>query len=173
MIHRQLVDAFAGAEGMLIVSLDRLTVREGEKLRNELAKEGVRLCIVRNRLARLALAERGLEAPAEMLQGTVAIAWGKIEAAVHAAKTVRASEAARTGKIVFRGGLLEGRLLAAAEARSLAELPSRAELQAMLLGVIRAPARALVTVLAANPSGLARVLQGRADQLEKSEVPAD
>ena len=39
-------------------------------------------------------------------------------------------------------------------------------LQAMLLGALSGPARSLATVLDANQSSLARVLQARADQGE-------
>ena len=43
IIVRQLSDEFARAEGMVIVSLTGLTVRETEDLRTALAENGVRL----------------------------------------------------------------------------------------------------------------------------------
>ena len=68
------------------------------------------------------------------------------------------------GKLGVRGGVLEGNLLGAADAAALADVPDRLTLQAMLLGTISGPARSLATVLDANQSGLARVLQSHVDQ---------
>ena len=44
--------AFEGAGGMLIVSMNGLTVLESEALRSGLAEHGVQLRMVRNRLAK-------------------------------------------------------------------------------------------------------------------------
>lgn len=164
MIVRQLSSAFGEADGMVIVSMEGLTVQESEAVRNSLAEQGVRLRLVRNRLARLALEENGIEAPEDMLAGNVAIAWGGSEDAIHAAKVLSRSPSAKQGKIAFRGGLLEGSLLGSAEAAQMAELPSKDELRAMLLGALSGPARGLVGMLAAPGASLARVLQARIDE---------
>ena len=77
---------------------------------------------------------------------------------------VSLSKLAKAGKLNVRGGVLEGNLLNANDAAALANVPDRRTLQAMLLGAISGPARGLVTVLDANQSGLARVLQAHIDQ---------
>jgi len=163
MLVRELSDAFDGAEGMVIVSLAGLTVAETEAIRNELAEHGVSLRMVRNRLARIALASRGVEAPRDVLSGNVAFVWGDPEAAIHAAKVIAGSEAKKKGKVAFKGGLLEGNLLAADEAGALATLPGRQELRAMLLGCLVGPAQSLVRILQAPQSSLARVVQAHVD----------
>ena len=163
MIARQLSDGFRGAEGMIVVSLSGLSVAETETLRESLAEHGVRLRMVRNRLALRALRERGVEAPTELFQGNVACAWGGPEAAIQAAKVVQGSDLRRTGKLSLRGGLLEGNLLDAAEATALASLPGKNELRAKLLGTIGGPLRGLVSLLVAPHGALARVLQARVD----------
>ena len=55
LIVRELDTAFSGAEGMIFVSLSGLTVSESEGLRNSLAEHDIRLLMVRNRLAKLAI----------------------------------------------------------------------------------------------------------------------
>jgi large subunit ribosomal protein L10 len=99
-----------------------------------------------------------------VFKGNVAVAWGNAEAAIGAAKVVSLSKLAKAGKLNVRGGVLEGNLLNANDAAALANVPDRRTLQAMLLGAISGPARGLVTVLDANQSGLARVLQAHIDQ---------
>jgi large subunit ribosomal protein L10 len=173
IIVRQLSDEFTRAEGMVVVSLSGLTVEDTEKLRDSLAEGGVRLRMVRNRLARLALKNRGFEANEELFAGNVACAWGSSEDAIRVAKAVaKAAKSAdpkkKKSKLAFRGGFFEGNLLDAKSAAALAELPSKDELRGMLLGLISGPARSLAVLLNAPGSSLARVVDAHA---KKAETP--
>lgn len=174
MIVRELTAEFHGAEAIVFVSAEGLTVKETESLRADLDERGARLRMVRNRLARLALCERGLEPPAELFRGNVAAVAGGIEAVLAAAKVFHGSDLSKkAGKIAFKGALLEGRLLGPADATALADLPGKDELRAMLLGALSGPARMLVSVLAAPGGALARVVQARVDAAgESGEAPA-
>ena len=163
----ELKSAFGDAEGMLFFSMAGLTMEENEQLRGAMFESGAQVRLVRNRLAKLALADRGIEVDAAIFKGNVAIAWGNAEAAIGAAKVVSDAKGLRKeGKLNVRGGVLEGNLLDANDAAALADVPDRLTLQAMLLGVISGPARSIATVLDANQSSLARVLQARVDQGE-------
>lgn len=173
MIVRELTDSLSSAEGLVIVSLAGLTVAETEGLRVSLAEQGVRLRVVRSRLARIALRSRGLETPDGMLAGSVALAWGSPEETIHAAKVLVKSEPKKAGKVAMRGGLLEGMLLDSEQATQLAELPSRDELRAKLLSVIAGPARSLVTLFAAPASSLVRVVQAHVDASPAAEASAE
>ncbi|MEW6072434.1 MAG: 50S ribosomal protein L10 [Planctomycetota bacterium] len=163
MLVRELTDAFKGAEGLVIVSLSGLSVEESEKLRDSLAEHGLGLQVVRNRLAKLALQEIGLEAPAELFRGNVAVVCGDTEDAIRAAKILQDSDARKSGKVALRGGLLEGSLLDERKAFGLTKLPGKRELHSMLLGAISGPARKLVGLLAAPQGALVRVIQARVD----------
>ena len=173
IIVRQLSDEFARAEGLVIVSLTGLTVRETEDLRTALAERGVRLRMVRNRLARLALKSRGLEAGEELFDGNVACAWGSSEEAIKiakvVAKAVKRADPKKKSKLAFRGGFFEGNLLDAKAAAALAELPGKEELRATLLGLLSGPARALAVLLQAPGASLARVLQAHATEKDAGE----
>jgi len=166
ILVRKLSDEFARAQGLVIVSVSGLTVKETENLRNSLAQRGLRIRVVRNRLARLALKQRGIEAPDDLFLGNLACSWGSSEDAITAAKIVKGSEARRNGKVAFKGGLFEGNLLDAQGAAALAELPGKKELRAMLLGLLSGPARGLATLLAAPGSSLVRAVQARVDKGE-------
>jgi len=164
IIVRQLSDEFARAEGLVIVSVNGLTVAESESLRDSLAERGVRLRLVRNRLARLALKNRGLETPDDLFMGSLACAWGTSEDAINVAKVVKGSAAKKTGKLVFKGGFFEGNLLDATGAAALAELPGKNELRAMTLSVLSAPARSMAALIQAPGASLARVLHAHSEQ---------
>ena len=55
MVSRQLEKEIGEVDSMLVVSLDGLTVAETEVFRGDLAKSGVRLRMLRNKLARRVL----------------------------------------------------------------------------------------------------------------------
>jgi len=163
MVARELEQEFEGCDGMVIVSFAGLSIVESEKLRNQLAEKSVGFRMVQNRIAQRVLAARGLEFEAGTLKGNTAIAYGDTEAAISAAKVLTDREVKKLGKVTIKGGVLEGLALDAAAANALADLPDRNTLNAMLLGVISGPARALVCILNALPASVARVIQAHAD----------
>lgn len=164
VILRDLSSAFENAEGLIFVSLSGLTVAESEGLRTSLAESGIRLRMIRNRLATIALAERGLEVPEGLLVGNIGCCWGTAEDAVAAAKVLHTSPERKAGKVALKGGVFEGELLGEQEAVALASLPTKDEMRAKVLGTLLAPAQSLVGVLAAPGGALARVLQARVDK---------
>ena len=177
LLVRELDLSLEKADGMVVCGLAGMTVAETEGLRRKLAEKGLRMRVVRNRLARRVLEKHGLGLDAAALQGTVGVVTGSSEDAIHAAKVVSGSDLLKTGKLGLRAGMLEKRVLGATDVRAMASIPDRKTLQAQLLGCLSGSARQLVTVLAANPSATARVLQARADSApaaasEASAAPA-
>lgn len=161
-----------GHEALLVATAAGLTVSETEALRVQLDKGGARMRMVRNSLARLALAERGFEFPADAFVGNVAVFYGTTEATIHAAKALTTHEMRKAGKVVLRGGVLDGSQLSADDAVLLADTPDKQTLRAQLLGVLQGPARGLASLLNALPSGMARVLQARIDSQTSAEGDA-
>lgn len=166
---REYESKFREAEGLVVCALDGLSVAESEDLRSKMEERGVALQVVRNKLVRRVLEERGVGFPSEVLRGSTAIAWGDAEAAIHAAKVLAASPPRKAGKVRFKAGLLEGSLLGAEDTAALAEVPDRETLNAQVLGALQGPARGLAGVLQAPLSALCRVLQARIDQAGGAE----
>jgi large subunit ribosomal protein L10 len=166
LVVSELARELASAQGLLLLSFGGLTVKESEALRVQMAAKGVKVRLLRNSLARRVLAERGLRIAEGVISGNTALAWGKAEAAVHAAKIVSAPEIRKSGKVRVRAGVLEGQLLTDKDAAALSEIPDRSTLNSMILGCISGPSRGLVMTLNGLPSGLVRVLNARAQRLE-------
>lgn len=166
MLLRELTDIYKSADSLVVISMKGLSMAENEGLRDQLAEEaGVRLRVVPNRLARRALAEVGLDFDSEVFAGSnIGVMVANVEGAISAAKVVKGHGTAKAGKVTFRGGALEGNVLGADDAKAMADVPDKDTLRAMLLGCIIGPGQGLVRALAANPSGLARVIQAHADQ---------
>jgi large subunit ribosomal protein L10 len=172
LIVRDLASAFEGAEGLILVTYGGLTAVENETLRDKLAEKGCEMRLVRNSLARLVLKQRGYELDDSQVAGNTAVAFGSAEAVIHAAKTFNSAETKKVNKVAVRVGVLEGRLLSAADVVQLADVPDRPTLQSKILGCLTGPPRGLVMTMNQVPSSLVRVLQARADQLEKA-APAE
>ncbi|HED65242.1 MAG TPA: 50S ribosomal protein L10 [Planctomycetes bacterium] len=164
IILRDLTSTFENSEGLLFVSLDGLTVAESEGLRNALAESGLTLRMIRNRLATIALKERGLEPPEGFFAGNIGCCWGDAEDTVTAAKVLHTSPERKAGKVALRGGVFEGEFLGEKEAVALASLPTKDEMRAKILGTLQAPAQNLVGLINAPGGALARVLQARVDK---------
>ncbi len=65
--------------------------------------------------------------------------------------------------IEFQGGILEGQIIDIEELKKLADLPSREELLAKVVGSLNAPISGFVNVLAGNLRGLVNVLNAIKD----------
>lgn len=166
MVIRELTQEFAECEGMIAVSFGGLTVKRTEELRGKVAEKGASFRMVRNSLARRVFAERGIEMPAEALKGNTGIAYGDTESIIGAAKVFADKDVKKEKLVEFKGGFLDGQSLDAQGAAAVADLPDRDTANAMLLGVISAPARGLAQVLNGLPSSTVRVLQARVDKGE-------
>lgn len=166
LVVKELQNELGKADGMVIVSFGGVTVKESEAMRNQLAAKGAGLTLVRNSLARVVLAERGFEVGDEMLVGNTAIAFGNSESAIHASKIFQGADVKKAGKVKIRGAVLEGKLLGAKDAVSLADVPDKKTLQGKLVGLIVSGPRNLAMLLNAVPAGQARLLKARSDQLE-------
>jgi len=146
----------------IVTDYTGLKVAEISELRKRLRAVGARYTVVKNTLLRLASQQVGWPQFDEMLSGQTAIVAGSSDVC-SAAKTVK-NFAAEFNRPAIRGGVLDGRVLAAADVAALADLPSREALLASLLGVINAPASTLARLIQEPGAQLARVIKAKADK---------
>src|SRR5512136_3053139 len=157
----------APANGLFVMDFTGLSVGEVTELRRRVREAKGNYRVVRNTLAKLAVAETDHREIQQLLTGPAAVAYTDQDA-VLLAKTL--AEFAKTHEhLRFRGGLVEGQLLDAQQAKQVAALPSKKELVAKLLFVLQSPIRRLVTVLDAPVRGLAVSIKGIADDKERRE----
>ena len=150
---------------MVFASFNNLTVRDTEELRGQLLEEqGEFLAIKKTLLGRALNNIQLTEQPnVREFDGQVAIIFAYGDQ-VLPAKLLQKFQKTHEDKIAFLGGILDGQFLSAADVQSLANLPSKLELQARLVGALNAPVSGFVNVLAGNLRGLVTVLQAVADQ---------
>lgn len=139
-----------------------LSVVKMTALRDAARKQGVYLRVVRNTLARRALAGSRFECMSERLVGPLVLAFSTDDPGA-AARVI--DEYAKTNdKLVVKLVSFGGKLLEPAAIKRLANLPTRDQALAMLMGVMKAPVTKLVRTLAEPYAGLVRVLAAVRDQ---------
>ncbi len=142
-----------------------LSVAEMTELRRKLRQEEIEYRVIKNTLARFAAEQAGKEGLTSIIEGPSAIAFGYGDVVAPAKALIDYIRSAKS-ELRIRGGLLEQRVLSAAEVTTLATLPPKEVLIAKLLSGMQGSIFALVYVLNANITGLLGLLVARRKQLE-------
>ena len=138
------------------------SVEEITNLRRNLQKEGGDYTVTKNTLAKIAIKGTEFEALADLCKGPVAIAFG-FEDQVSPAKIVsKFIKDSKKGEIL--GAVLDGKVLSVEETKALANLPSKEELYAKMLGSINSPASGIVGSINAVMASLTRAVAAVRDQ---------
>jgi large subunit ribosomal protein L10 len=159
-----LKEQLGGAEGLFVMSFTGLKVGEVTELRRKIREANGNYVVVKNRLARIAVAGTEKEPLQTLLGGMTAVAYTSVDP-VALAKAL-ADFAKGHEKLTFRGGVVEHVVLDAAQARQVAALPSKPELVARLLFLLQSPMRRLVTALNWPVQGLASTVSQIAKEKE-------
>ena len=143
-----------------------LSVDEINGLRSELRKlpDG-EFRVVKNSLCRRLLADTDMADLAEHFVGPISVYFGYEDPVEATKKLVDFSKGKNTFEI--KAGFYDGRILTPADVEILSKMPSKTELQSMLLSVLSAPPRNLVNLLANVPRGLLNVLNAQKEKLEE------
>jgi len=152
----EVADVAAHAQSVVAAEYRGLTVSQMTELRAKARRQGVYMRVVKNTLARKALAGTSFESVGPKLKGPLVLAFSKDDPGA-AARVVK-DFAKGNEKLVATLVSLGGQVLPGAELDKVASLPTREQALSMLLGVLKAPVQKLVGTLAAPASQLARTL---------------
>jgi large subunit ribosomal protein L10 len=145
------------AKTVILSSFEGLHVSADTELRRKVRGSGARYQVVKNSLIERAAKGTGLEPVAEKLRGTTSLAYTAADPVTLA--KILTSYAKENPALVFKAGVVEGRVVSLDELMSIASLPSREELFAKALFLIKAPGQRLAVTLSGVARNLARVIQ--------------
>lgn len=158
----ELKAALAGAATFVLTDYRGLKVSEMAELRRRLRPRGIEYHVVKNTLFTIAASDGGGAEVANLTAGPTAIALGKGDEVELAKGLVEETRTLKSVRIY--GGVVRGRVMDAAGIAALAALPGRAQLQAIIVGVLEAPLSQLASTLAAPLRDLVFTLAARGSQ---------
>jgi len=158
----EVAEVAAKAQSVVAAEYRGLTVGQMTELRARARRQGVYMRVVKNTLARKALAGTSFESVGAKLKGPLVLAFSKDDPGA-AARVVK-DFAKANEKLVATLVSLGGQVLAAKELDRVASLPTREQALSMLLGVLKAPIQKFVRTLAEPPAKLARTVAAIRDQ---------
>ena len=145
-VVKEVTELAAKAQTLVMAEYRGVTVADMTVLRTKARENGVTLSVLKNTLARRAVAGTGFESVADQMTGP--LIYGFSEDAVAAAKVV--AEFANTNdKLVIRGGVYGGKALDVNGVKELASIPSKEVLLSQLCGLLMSPVSRTARVLAA------------------------
>lgn len=162
IIHA-LSEKIDNSKSVVFAQFEALKVKDNEELRKTLKAEDSEYYVAKKTLFDIAFSKKKIEGlnPKEF-EGKVAAVFGysdEVAPAKIVDKFRKGIDKETETKVEFLGGILEGRFISAEEVVSLAQLPSRDELYAKMVGSLNAPVSGFVNALAGNLRNLVYVLK--------------
>jgi large subunit ribosomal protein L10 len=154
----------AKAQTVILAEYRSIPVKDMTELRKKARSSGVYLRVLKNTLARRAVAETPFKGLTDKMVGP--LAYGISSDPVAAAKVLQ-EFAKENEKFVIKAGAMPNVMMSAREVADLAKMPSRQELLAKLVGTMQAPIVKFVRTLNEVPGKFVRAVAAVRDQREK------
>jgi large subunit ribosomal protein L10 len=165
----ELTENFRTSAAAVLTEYRGLTVSQLTQLRHSLGTT-TQYTVVKNTLSKIAVREAGLQELESMLSGPSAIAFIKGDA-VEAAKSLR-DFAKANPFLVIKGGVLDGKLVTAAELSKIADLESREVLLAKVAGAANAALSKAAALFQAPLAQVARLAEALRAQVAENAPAA-
>ena len=150
-----------GAQAVIVAEYRGLDVGRVTQLRTKARKSGMYLRVLKNTLARRAVQGTPFEKLTDQMVGP--LMYGIAKDPVAGAKVL--SEFAKDNEqFVIKAGAMPNVVMSTQDIKALAQLPSREQLLATLLGTLQAPMTKLVRTLNEVPGKFVRTLAAYRDQ---------
>ena len=167
----ELAERLRSSETLIVADYRGLTMPQIDALRSRLLEHGARFAVVKNTLTRRAAEVAGADAVLALLEGPTAIAFVQSDGDPVAVAKAFADTARETRVLEVRGGLLEGRVMEAAEVAELAKLPPVDVLRGQVLGSVTAPLTNILALFSAPLQDLYGLIDARIEQLQSQGEP--
>lgn len=140
-----------------LVSYEKLNVADLTNLRKELREAGVSLTMIKKRLLKIVLEKAGLDPnQLDLADKNVSLALSSNDEVAPA--KILAKFAKEHESLELQGGILESQIIDKNQIKALANIPSREELLAKMVGSLKSPISGLVGSLSGNLRNLVYTL---------------
>lgn len=155
-------EQFAKAKVAVLSDYRGFSVEEITKLRRLLQKENCDFTVTKNTLAKLAVKGTEYEILTDSFKGPIGIAFGFEDQVAPAKILAKFIKESKKGQMI--AAAMDGQLFDEQQTKALAELPSKEELYAKMLGSINSPASGIVGCVNGVLSALVRAMDAVAKQ---------
>ena len=164
-----LSERLSNAELLVLADFRGVTVAEISTLRDQLRAAGISYQVVKNTLAKRAIAGTPLESLGDYFVGMTGVISAP-EEGIAAAKLLReiTKDFKKAEKFVVKGGYFDGMALNPADVEKVADLPSREDMLATLLATMQEGPRQVLGVIQAPGRDLLYLLKNYERKLEES-----
>lgn len=163
-------ESIGQATNAFLIDFKGITVPQVTELRKQVRESGSQYLVVKNTLALIAVKDSPLKTLEKQFSGMTAVAFNRTDAVALAKALTKFAKDVPT--VQFKGAMLNGQIVPAAQIQNIASLPSREELVSKLLFLLQSPIRGLAIVLNANIRNLAVVIDQIAKQKGSGETAA-
>ncbi len=152
------------SNSLVFADYQGLTMSQLSVVRNQLAENSAELTVTKNNLLKIGLKDNQISINESVLSGPVATLFAFGDEITPIKILTKSLKDFGAGKI--KGGMINGEFLDESKVNKLAQLPSKDELRAKVVGSLGAPLYGIVGVLQANLRNLVYVL----DQIKNQKT---
>ena len=162
LVVEDIKERIQNAKSVVLVKFNGLTVAEDTELRREFRKNNVEYKVLKNTLIRRAFNDLGVYDFDEDLNGPTSVAFGADETG--ASKVIMDAAKKYQNKVSVKSAFVDGGKVDEEGVKTLANMPSKEQLIAKMLGSMQAPIANFVGVLSAMPRSLVIALNAIAEK---------
>ncbi len=170
LLAQELKGRYDGVDSVLWIDLTGADGIVTNEFRRDLHGRSMRAEIVKNSVFRRACGEGPLSRLAEAIDGPTMLVHGG-DSLVEVAKTIE-QWAEKIPSLKMKGAVLEGEFLDEQTVTNLSKMPTKADMQARVVGIIRSPGANLAAAILSGGSRIAGCLKAMIEKLEKGESAA-
>lgn len=152
---------FDGLTGAVVIDVRGIKSNENNNLRADLAKDGIKVTVVKNSLAKSAFNKTIMEGINAVLDGPTALVYGG-ESVVHVAR-ILIDKLKALPNVQFKGAIMDGETFGPKQVEALSKYPTKAEAQAQVVSIVLGAAGQLIGAI----TGIGGQILSIIEQVEK------
>ena len=167
LLEKQLERKFTDITDFVVLDFKGIDGNDNNEMRGVLKEKGIGITLVRNAMMRRALETLDrADAVTFFLEGPTAVAFGG-DSVVDVAKEM-ADWVKKFPDVEFKGAFVDGTVVDAASAKSLAKMKSRSELQGDVVLIAQSPGSNLAGAIAGPAGAIAGCIKSLVEKLEEA-----
>ena len=160
---------FDGLTGAVVIDVRGIKSNQNNNLRADLAKDGIKVTVVKNSLARNAFNKTIMEGINSVLDGSNALVYGG-ESVVHVAR-ILIDKLKALPDVQFKGAIMDGEMFGPKQIEALSKYPTKAEAQSQVISIVLGAAGQLISAFTGVGGQIVSIIEAVEKKREK-EGPA-